>query len=55
MGVERQELRLSLSQIADHEWRACFMSSPRFAPNGFGVAKTPWQAVQQAAWVALGR
>jgi hypothetical protein len=26
-----------------------------FAPAGFGVAKTPWEAVQRAAWAALGR
>jgi hypothetical protein len=31
------------------------MSSPMFAPNGFGVARTPWQAVQQAAWAAVKR
>jgi hypothetical protein len=29
--------------------------NPLFAPHGFGVAPTPWQAVQEAAWVAIGR
>jgi hypothetical protein len=47
-GVERQGLRFSLSHIADREWRATFMTHPMFAPAGFGVAKTPWQAVQRA-------
>jgi hypothetical protein len=46
VGVERQGLRLSMSHIAENEWRARFMSSPMFAPEGFGVAPTPWRAVQ---------
>jgi hypothetical protein len=54
VGVERQGYRLSLSHIAEGEWRARFMSSPMFAPNGFGVAPTPWLAVQRAAWAAVG-
>jgi hypothetical protein len=29
------------------------MSSPMFAPDGFGVAPMPWLAVPQAAWSAL--
>jgi hypothetical protein len=53
VGVERQGLRFSMSHIAENEWRAYFMSNPMFAPNGFGVAKTPWHAVQRAAWAAL--
>jgi hypothetical protein len=52
VGVERG-LRFSLSHIAEDEWRAVFMGHPMFAPAGFGVAKTPWQAVQRAAWAAL--
>ena len=55
-GVERHGMRLSLSHIADDEWRAMFMDdNPRLAPRGFGVATTPWRAVQQAAWIALKR
>jgi hypothetical protein len=46
VGVERQGLRFSLSHIAEGEWRAVFMSNPMFAPARFGVAATPWQAVQ---------
>jgi hypothetical protein len=32
---------------------APFMSNPMFAPAGFGVAPTPWQATQRAAWGAV--
>jgi hypothetical protein len=53
VGVERHGLRISLSHIADHEWGAIFMSNPMFAPAGFGVAPTPWRAVQDAAWSAI--
>ena len=51
VGVERQGVRLSLSHIADGEWRAQFMGDNQVvAPKGFGVAPTPWRAVQIAAW-----
>jgi len=53
VGVERRGLRFSLSHIAEGEWGAYFMSSPMFAPEGFGVAKTPWVAVQRAGWAAV--
>jgi len=45
--VERQGLRLSLTHVAEGEWRATFMGHPMFAPAGFGVAATPWAAVQR--------
>jgi hypothetical protein len=38
---------------AEGEWRAYFTSSPVFEPAGFGVAATPWAAVQRAAWAAI--
>ena len=41
VSVERQGLRLSLSHIAEGEWRATFMENNRRAPRGFGVAPTP--------------
>jgi hypothetical protein len=44
-----------MSHIAENEWRARFMSSPMFAPNGYGVAATRRLAVQRAAWEAVGR
>ena len=53
VGVERQGLRLSLSHIAEGEWRAQFMGNALVAPKGFGVAATPWRAVQIAASAAL--
>jgi len=55
VGVERPGLRFSLSHIAEGEWRATFMAHPMFAPEGFGVAPTPWLAVQRAAWAAIPR
>jgi hypothetical protein len=54
VGVERQGLRLSLSHITEGEWRATFMENEKWAPRGFGVAPTPWGAVQRAGWHALG-
>jgi hypothetical protein len=49
-------MRLSLSHIADEEWRAVFMGeNALLAPRGFGVAATPWRAVQLAAWLAVAR
>jgi hypothetical protein len=54
VGVERQGYRLSLSHIAVGEWRAQFMSHPMISSAGYGVAPTPWQAVQIAARSALG-
>ena len=54
VGVERRGMRLSLSHIANEEWRAVFMGeNALLAPRGFGVAATPWRAVQRAAWAAL--
>ena len=55
VGVERQGFRLSLSHITEGEWRATFQSHPMIAPEGFGVAPTPWRAVQDAAWMAVKR
>jgi hypothetical protein len=53
VGVERQGLRFSMSHIGENERRAYFMKTSMFAPEGFGVAKTPWRAVQMAAWAAV--
>ena len=55
VGVERQGLRFSLSHIAEGEWRAYFMKSSDVRAGGVGVAKTPWRAVQRAAWAAVGQ
>jgi hypothetical protein len=53
VGVKRLGYRLLLSHIADDEWRAQFMENAMWAPRGFGVAPTPWRAVQMAAWAAV--
>jgi hypothetical protein len=52
--MHRQGLRLSLSHVADGEWRCVFTGdNPMLAPKGYGVAPTPWAAVQRAAWAAV--
>ena len=56
VGMHRQGLRLSLSHVADREWRCvCMGENPMLAPRGFGVAPAPWGAVQEAAWAAVGK
>jgi hypothetical protein len=56
VGVERHGMRLSLSHIADGEWRAVFIGeNGLLVPRGFAVAPTPWRAVQRAAWAALNK
>jgi hypothetical protein len=56
VGMHRQGLRLSLSHVADGEWRCVFMGeNALLAPKGYGVAPTPWGAVQRAAGAALSR
>ena len=52
VGVEGQGYRLSLSHIGKGGWRATFARNPMFAPAGYGVAATPWKAVQVAAGAA---
>jgi hypothetical protein len=54
VGMRRQGMWLSLTHIADGEWRCVFMrDNPLLAPRGYGVAPTPWRAVQDAAWAAV--
>jgi hypothetical protein len=56
VGMHRQGLRLSLSHIAEGEWRCSFRGDGALlAPRGYGVAATPWRAVQQAAWAAVNK
>lgn len=52
VGMERLGFRASLSRIDDH-WRARFSTHPMISDDGYGVAPTPWDAVQQAAWRAV--
>jgi hypothetical protein len=45
VGMHRQGLRLSLSHVADGEWRCVFTGeNALLATRGFGVAPTPWVA-----------
>jgi hypothetical protein len=55
VGVERLGYRLSLSHIADGEWRAQFSQHSLWASVGYGVATTPCEAVQIAARAAVRR
>jgi len=53
VGMARQGYRLSLTNLTEGEWRAVFSSHPLTSADGFAVARTPWRAVQMAAWAAL--
>jgi hypothetical protein len=55
VGVERLGYLLLLSHIAEGEWRAQFSAHPMWSSAGYGVASTPWQAVQIAAWAVVKR
>jgi hypothetical protein len=52
VGMERQGYRVSITRMDDH-WRARFGRDPMISDAGYGVAPTPWGAVQRAAWSAL--
>ena len=55
VGMQRHGMWLSLTHIANGEWRCVFMGeNPLLAPRGYGVAATPWGAVQQAARATVG-
>ena len=53
VGVERQRMLFSLNHIAEGEWRATFSRHPMWASAGYGVAATPWRAVQLASRAAI--
>jgi hypothetical protein len=53
-GLARQGLRLWLTHVGPREWRCTLMGdNPLLAHRGYGVAPTPWAAVQRAGWAAL--
>jgi hypothetical protein len=52
-GMARQGYRLTLTNLAEGEWRAVFSSHPMLNHDGFAVDPTPWRAVQRAAWEIL--
>jgi len=53
VGIERHGYRVTLTKLTEGEWRAVFSSHPLTNADGFAVARTPWVAVQMAAWMAL--
>ncbi|MBM3222092.1 MAG: hypothetical protein FJZ38_26120 [Candidatus Rokubacteria bacterium] len=52
-ALDRDSYKVSLSKIAAGEWRAQFHKDFTTSPDGYGVAATPWRAVQRAAWSVL--
>jgi hypothetical protein len=59
VGMHRQGYDLQLTQYDDRGWRATFYTtgmehSPTSA-TGTGWERTPWHAVQRAAWEVLKR
>lgn len=53
IGMRAQGYRLHLTCLDDGIWRVSFSRNAMFAAKGFGADRTPWGAVQQAAWTAL--
>lgn len=45
--------RFNLTTVDAEIWRATFGRHLMFASDGFGTGRTPWRAVQLAAWTAL--
>src|SRR5688572_18987081 len=54
VGMERAGYRVSITPMEDH-WRARFGSHPMISDDGYGVADTPWGAVQRASWMVMKR
>jgi hypothetical protein len=54
VGMERAGYRVSITRMEDH-WRARFGSHAMISDDGYGVAATPWGAVQRAAWMVVRR
>jgi len=59
VGMHRQGYDLQLTQYDEHGWRATFftmgMELSPVSAIGTSWEKTPWRAVQRAAWGALRR
>jgi hypothetical protein len=58
-GMAREDFDLSLTRYADEGWRATFYTKGRehsaTSAIGDAWARTPWTAVQRAAWKALNK
>ena len=52
--MERAGYRVSITRMEDH-WRARFGSHPMISDDGYGMADTPWGAVQRASWMVMKR
>ena len=59
VGMQRQGFRLSLGDHGARRWIAIFYGGhgghEPITAAGTAQAPTPWQAVQRAAWAAMGR
>jgi len=57
VGMHRQGFDLQLTPYDDRGWRATFYTTgTQHSPTGAigtGWERTPWHAVQSAAWIAL--
>jgi hypothetical protein len=53
--MERLGYNVSLKKWHDGGWTATFSRDVMLSSDGFGSGPTPWQAVQQAAWVVMKR
>jgi hypothetical protein len=53
--VERRGYRLPLSHMGEGEWPAQFSAHPMWASVSYGVAPTPWRAVQIAGRAVTSR
>lgn len=53
-GMNRQGYMLHLSNVDASTWRATFSRDVMLSADGFSAGATPWRAVQEAAWNALG-
>jgi hypothetical protein len=54
-GMNHQGYMLHLSNVDTSTWRASFSRELMLSADGFGAGATPWRAVQEAAWSALGQ
>jgi len=54
-GMSRQGYMLHMSNVDSSTWRATFSRETMLSADGLGAGATPWRAVQEAAWNALGQ
>jgi hypothetical protein len=54
VGMQRHGYRVWITCLDDH-WRPRFDTHPMISDDGYGVAATPWGAVQRASWMVMRR